>query len=294
MSSLFAKLSLVFVAFVWGSGFVVAQMALDAGVSPFYMMSFRFSIAFVIMMAIAIPYIHVQYRSHIMPGIILGIFLFLGFAFQTIGLQYTTPSKNAFLTTTNIVMAPFIFWMLLKQRPSFRIFVGAVICLIGIAFISLSFHDFSMNKGDVLTLICAVFFAFHIVGMGYYTMEHNLNPTMLVFFQMGVAALLSIISALLFETFDFALTYKSIGSVLYLGVFSTMLAFFLQNNAQKYILSTTAAIILSLESVFGALLSVLILKEVLSLTMIIGAILVLFAIVIIETNVFSVKKSTVQ
>ena len=290
MTPLLAKLSLVLVSFIWGSGFIAAQIALDAGIRPFYMMSFRFSIAFFIMLWIAIPYMRSQYKSHILPGIILGTFLFLAFAFQTIGLQYTTPSKNAFLTVTNVVIAPFVFWLLLKKMPSLRIFIGAIICFIGIAFISLSFHDFSINRGDVLTLICAVLFAFHIVCMGYYTMEKGVNPVLLVFFQMGIAAFLSIISALLFEEFDVSLSYKSVGSVFYLGAFSTMLAFFLQNCSQKYVLATTTAIILSLESVFGALLSILILKEVLSLKIIVGAVIVFISILIVETNIFSIKR----
>ncbi len=279
-----SSVGLLLTAFVWGSGFVAAQIALDAGVRPFTMMSIRFSIACVIMAGIAFRQIKKEFVSHIKPGIVIGIFLFAAFAFQTFGLQYTSPAKNAFLTASNVVIVPFVFWIILKRRPSIHTFVGACFSIVGIALIAVSFRNFSMELGDFLTLISAVLFAFHVVYIGYYTKERGGNPLVLVFFQMGVAALLSFLSAFFFEDSSFEITRTSVLSLVYLGVFSTMLAFLLQNASQKYVVSTTAAILLSTESVFGALLSVWVLGEVLSFKVGVGAAFVLFAVLIAETK----------
>lgn len=285
VQNIVSKSVLLLVAFIWGSGFVAAQIALDSGISPFYMMTFRFSIASVVLCICFRRSMKINFKKHLLPGVILGFFMFVAFALQTIGLQYTTPSKNAFLTATNVIVAPFIFWIIFKNSPSISIFSGALIALLGVGIISLDISNISINRGDTLTLLCAIFFAFHIVYIGYYTKTHGLDPIKLVVLQMCTATILSILSAFLFETYHFTITYKSIGAVLYLGFFSTLLAFLLQNIAQKYVISTTTAIILSTESLFGTLMSVLLLDDIITYKLVIGGIFILVAIIITETPV---------
>ncbi|XMB85248.1 DMT family transporter [Mycoplasmatota bacterium WC44] len=290
MNKLVAKISLIIVAIIWGSGFVAAQLALDSGITPFYMMTFRFSIAAILLFIIFYRTLKNEVKSHLKPGVILGMFMFLAFAFQTVGLQYTTPAKNAFLTSTNVIIAPFLFWIIIRKKPDIYTFIGSVFVLVGIGFISIDPVNLSISIGDFYTLICAVLFACHIVYIGYYSQERNLNPITLVFLQMSTSSILSIICAISFESFVFDITIISVGSVFYLGLFSTLIAFLLQNTAQKYVVSTTAAIILSTEAVFGAFFSVLLLGEMLTASIIIGGTLVFIAIIITETKLSFLKR----
>lgn len=285
MNEKLAQGLLFLVAIVWGTGFVASHIALETGITPYYMMGLRFSIAGLIVFAVFFKRILAGIRSHMKTGSILGFFLFLAFAFQTIGLQYTTPSKNAFLTAINVVIAPFIYWVLLKKPVDKYTKIGAALAVVGIGYLTLNGGATGVNIGDILTLVCAVFFALHIVFVGYYAKDHDYDPITLVFYQFLVAALLSWGSTLVFEDFSYtAITTSGWGSIFYLGIFSTLVAFFVQNIAQKYVDQTKTAIILSTEAVFGTLASVVIVKEALTTNMIIGSIIVFIAIIIVETK----------
>lgn len=286
MSQKKATLLLFIVAIIWGGGFVAVKHALNTGVTPFYLVTFRFGIASVALLLFAYKRIKPHLRTHMIPGALLGLFLFLGFAFQTFGLELTTPSKNAFLTSTYVVMAPFIYWVVSKKFPDKHTIIGAFLTVIGIGFLSLD-GNLSLNTGDVLTLVCALFFALHIIFIGHYSREDSkmkADPLALVFYQMVFATIFALIAALIFEDFTTSLDPVGAMAILYLGIFSTMLAFFLQNYAQKFVTESKSAIILATESVFGAMFSVLLLGEILSLNMIIGFVLVFIALIITETK----------
>ncbi len=287
-----ATILLFIVAIIWGGGFPAVKFALQTGITPFYLITSRFSIAAVLIFIFSYKKMKPHLRTHLVPGLILGTFLFLGFAFQTFGLELTTPSKNAFLTSTYVVIAPFIYWIVAKHLPDKYTMIGAVLTIFGIGFLTLD-DKLSLNQGDLLTLICAGFFALHIIFIGHYSRKDSkmkADPLTLVFYQMLFAALLAFISALIFEPFNATPELTGILSIIYLGVFSTMLAFFLQNYAQQYVSESQSAIILATESVFGAIFSVLLLSEILSTNMIIGFTLVFIAIIITETKLSFIKK----
>lgn len=277
----YADLSLLFVALAWGGGFVVLKDALDS-ITPFYVMAVRFALTALILMIIFWKKFKNISKQDINAGMIIGVFLFLGFATQTVGLQYTTASKSAFLTGTNVVIVPFLAWMVHKQRPDGYAMVSTFIALIGIALLTLE-GSLTINNGDALTLACAVSFAGHIVSVGY--LGKGKDPLLLTTLQMIVAALLFIIFAALFEPVPETLISSDIfGAVAYMVLFPTLLAFLIQNVAQQLTTSTHAALILCLESVFGTLLAVIILKESLTIQAILGCTLIFAAIVITETK----------
>jgi drug/metabolite transporter (DMT)-like permease len=139
-----------------------------------------------------------------------------------------------------------------------------------------------MGYGDFLTLICAVFFAMHISSTGYFAKESD--PYIISIVQLGTAALLSLIFALLFEDRPATIQVQTIMPILYLAVFSTMLAFLLQTIAQKHTNSTHAAIILSLEAVFGSTFAIMFLKEELTLRFFIGCMSILISVITSETK----------
>ncbi|MDR7855436.1 DMT family transporter [Tissierella sp.] len=276
----YADMSLLLVAIIWGSGFIVTKNALDH-ITPFYMLFYRFFVSAVLLSVIFFKKIRKASLKDIKGGVIIGLFLFAGFATQTVGLQYTEAGKQAFITATNVVMVPFIYWGISKKKPDKFDLAAAFLCLVGIGILSLD-SNLAMGYGDFLTLICAVFFALHISSTGYFAKESD--PYVISIVQLATAAVLSLIFALLFEGKPLAIQGQTIIPILYLAVFSTMLAFLLQTIAQKYTNSTHTAIILSLEAVFGSTFAIIFLKEELSLRFFIGCMSILISVVTSETK----------
>lgn len=280
--ALFADLGLVAVAFVWGSGFVASKNALDS-MSPMMLMAVRFTVAALLSGFIFRKNLKTVSKETIKAGCVIGFFLFTAFAAQMIGLQYMLAGKQAFLTGTNVIMVPFIFWAVKKQQPDQYNFVAAFIMLLGLALLTIDFSaGFTLNPGDALTLLCAFLYACHIVVVGIYSKEHD--PIALTVIQLGFAALVSLAYVIIFGEFTLAIPLAGLFNGLYLGVFCTFLAFLGQTVAQKYTNSTHAAIILSLEAVFGSLLSILILGDNFTFTMFLGCLIIFLGILTAETK----------
>ncbi|WP_438313467.1 DMT family transporter [Sporosarcina sp. FA9] len=274
------EIGLIITAIIWGSGFVASAVALDH-YTPYQILAARFLMGVLILSIVFYKRFNKTTRSTMIKGMILGVFLYLAFVLQTVGLQYTTPSKNAFLTAINVVIVPFIGFVIYKKRLDVFELIGAVMAVTGVAVLSLKLSS-EINFGDMLTLACAFAFAFHI----FYTARfvRNEDPVLITIIQMATAAIISIIVVLFKGETTFAMESAGLLPLIYLGIFSTTLAFLLQTVAQKYISETKAAIILSTEAFWGMLFSVLILSEVLTGKMAIGAILILGAIIVSETK----------
>ncbi|MCY6484696.1 DMT family transporter [Clostridium aestuarii] len=278
--SILADMSLLLVAIVWGGGFVAVKDALD-NIPPFCIVALRFIIATLLLCIVFWKKIRLVTKKDIKSGTVIGIFLFGGYATQTIGLQYTTAAKQGFLTATYVVIVPFLAWIVNKKRPDLYSIIAAFLTLIGIGMLSLQ-DSLHIGLGDSLTLVCAVFFAAQIIAISFYT--ETVDPIILTIVQLGVCGIISAVSALAFETIPKQIGTQSIMSVLYLGLFSTMLATIIQNIAQKYTYETHAAIILSMESLFGCILSVLLLGELFTIKMVFGSIFILAAVITAETK----------
>ena len=281
---------LILVTVIWGGGFVASDMALES-MKPFQIMMVRFLLASVLMGVIS----RGQRKSEeklkdragaIKAGVLMGVTLFMGFAFQIIGLQYTTPSKNAFLTALNVVIVPFIAFVILKKKIGAKGIIGAVMSVLGVALLSLN-GNFTVSLGDGLTLFCAVGFAFQIFFTSEFVKKYPASVLNTV--QMFTAFVLSAISLMIFGENDFHVTTQGWLSVLYLGVVSTTICYLLQTACQKYIDETKAAIILSMESVFGTIFSILILHEVVTVRMVIGCAVILAAVIISNMSETSEK-----
>ncbi|NLM68242.1 MAG: DMT family transporter, partial [Enterococcus sp.] len=204
------KVALFFVAIIWGTGFVASSLALET-FTPNEILVIRFSLAFVVLLVLNFPRLKQIKKKEVLKGSLVGLFLYLGFYFQTVGLQYTTPSKNAFLTAVNIVIVPFLALIVLREKLSYKTFAGAGVTLLGIGFISLESGFQQMNQGDLLTLVCAFFFALQIFLTDIFAKEMKTWSLMLV--QMGVASLLAWLSFFfsqgsftLFDQINFTLT----------------------------------------------------------------------------------------
>ena len=272
---------LILVTVIWGGGFVASDIALES-MKPFQIMMVRFLLASVLMGIISLGQKNREEKSvdrigAIRAGILMGIALFVGFSLQIIGLQYTTPSKNAFLTALNVVIVPFIAFIILKKKIRAKGIIGAILSVVGVALLSLN-GNLTLGLGDALTLICAVGFAFQIFFTSEFVKKYPVSVLNMV--QMITAFVLSAVSLVFFGETDFQVTTQGWLSVLYLGVISTTLCYLLQTACQRYVDETKAAIVLSMESVFGTIFSIIILHEVITLRMVIGCVIILTAVII--------------
>lgn len=271
---------LLITAIVWGGGFIGVVESLDT-LTPFYMIATRFAMASILMLVCFFKKFRTIEKSDLIPGIASGFFLFLGFAFQTIGAMYISVGKLAFLTALNVIMVPFIVFVCFKEKIKKYNLVSSFIAVVGFAFLNLSKEaGFSIGVGELLGIGCAIGFAGQIALLGHFANKRD--PIKLAILQMLTCTILGIICAILFEAPPKAITLEMIMPVTYLGIFSTFVAFLFQTIGQKYTSASRAAILLSMESVFGISLSVLILKEAITTSMVIGASLIFAAVIIAE------------
>lgn len=273
-------------AIVWGSGFVITAVALEY-LTAYQVMAGRFILASIILTVIFGYKLKKATKSVVWKGIILGTILYIAFALQTVGLQYTTPSKNAFLTAVNVIVVPLIAYAVYKRRIDGYEIIGSIIALVGIGCLSLQ-GSLTMNIGDALSLACAVAFAFDIFCTNLFVQKED--AIALTIIQFLTASVLGIIVVVSQGDIPTTFEKEAIYSIIYLGIFSTTIAYLCQNVANQYTTATKAAIILSTESFFGMVLSVIFLHEVLTSRMIIGAVLILLAILIAEVKPAYPKK----
>ena len=284
-TSIAASAGLLLAATIWGFSFVIVKDSLDY-IGAFYMVAYRYTIASVVMSLIFIKKWKLLSWDYIRHGSLTGLFLFLAYATQTVGCDYTTAGKNAFLTTFYVIMIPILTWLLFKKRPRFYVFIAALMSLSGIGLLALGSGDKGFNIGDLLTLICGIFFALHII----YTEKYNRaggDPLFLTLLQFIFTAIAGWICAPFLEgSFPAATAFtgRVVLSMLYLGLLSTMVGFSLQNIGLKYVQSSIASLFLSFESVFGILFSTIFLHEVFTLKMFIGCTLIFLAVILAENG----------
>ncbi len=291
--SFLGSAGLLLTAAIWGFAFVIVKDSLDY-IGAVYMIAFRYSIAAIAMGLVFIKKWKLLDARYIRHGLLTGVFLFIAYTTQTIGCDYTTAGKNAFLTTIYVILIPILLWIMYKDRPGWYVFVAAVLSMTGIGLLALGAGDaVGLNRGDWLTLICSLFFAMHIVWTARYADQGDAT-LFLTLLQFVVCAVLGWIFA---PFFDGALPVEGvknprvISSMLYLGLLSTMLCFSLQNLGLKYVGSALSSLFLSFESVFGILFSTIILHEVFTTRMFFGCLLIFAAVILAEngSKIFSVK-----
>ena len=271
-----AEAFLVVVTAIWGCTFVVVKGAL-ADASPLPFLAVRFMLAGLLLLAI-LGRGQVD-RGTILPGSILGLFLFAGYLLQTWGLIYTTPSKSAFLTGFSVILVPVIM-MLSGFRMGSATLVGGVLGLFGIYLLVAPSGMAAVNRGDILTLAGALSFAVHIVLVGHYTKKFSFLH--LVPVQVLVVGLLSLVALPFVRDQTLHLTGRLVGAILVTAVLATGVAFSVQNWAQQYTPAAHTALIFALEPVFAALSSWLVIGEHFGGRVLLGSGLILAGMVISE------------
>ena len=275
---------------IWGSSFVIMKNTLDA-LPVMYLLAFRFTVASVLMGIFSIKQIKAMNKKTLRGGVVMGIFLFLAYTFQTYGLDNTTPGRNAFLTAVYCVIVPFLNWGIKRVRPDKYNISAAILCIIGVALISLT-DGMAMGKGELLTLIGGLMYGFHIIATESATKHSGVQ--VLSFLQFVVVAVLAWCSALFTEPMPQAIPAQSLMGLAYLSVFCTAICFFLQTVGQKLLPASQASIILTFESVFGVLFSVIFYNEVITLRTALGCIFMFAAVIISETKLSFIKKKELK
>lgn len=278
MKSLFGSLGLAAAAILWGGSFVVVKDSADS-VPVLYLLSFRYLIAVLGMGLLFFRRLKSLTLEAVREGAVLGALLFVSQFFQTLGCKYTTAGKNAFITAIYVVIVPFLCWGLEKEKPTGKNIVTALMALAGLGLLSFKGNEV-FQIGDLLTLVCGVGLAFHIVFIDKYTQEHD--PVLLTLLQFFFANLYSwaAVAAAGIPMPQGLFQGEILFSLLYLGIFSTMAGFLLQILCQKYVNPNAAAVILSMESVFGMLFSVIFLQEQVTAQLLAGCALMLAAVIL--------------
>ena len=281
-----AKVALFGASLIWGSSFLVVKNSVDT-ITPHVLLLIRFSVGGLLLCLIFFHRLRELNCDYFIKGSLLGLLLFLGYSLQTIGITDTTPGKNAFLSAIYCVLVPFIYWAVDRKKPDSYNFLAALVGITGIGFVSLN-GDLKIRMGDAFTLAGGIFYAAHMVALA--KLSRDKDPVLLTIMQFGYGSIFSLIIALLFEEAPAKLTTDTILGLAFLAVFATAGAILLQNIGQKYTSPTSASIILSLESVFGVLFSVLFYHEEITLRIFIGFALIFLAVIISETKLSFLKR----
>lgn len=288
-----AESGLLLIGILWGMGFVTVKIGLNAGMNTFYLMWLRFLGSFVLLSILFRKKIKKVSKDDLKAGLILGIIQYFGYVFQTYGAAHTTVGKNAFFTAINVIIVPYIFWILNKKRPDIFSFSASIICLIGVGIMSLDSNlNFThLNKGDVMTIISAFFFALQVAYTGYF--GRKVHPMNLVLLQM-------LVGGLLFAGTQFAtsglrevipLHGETLMAIIYAVVFSTAIPMMLQIYCQRLTTATKASILMSTESMFAPIFAFFVLGEIMTLRVALGAVFILFSVVVSETKLGLVKET---
>lgn len=284
-----AKPMLFAAALIWGTSFFIMKNALDI-MPVYYLLAIRFTAGAVLLSLVCWKKWKDFTADYLWRGAIIGGCLFLAYAVQTFGLSYTTPSKNAFLTAVYCVIVPFLYWAVMKRRPDRYNIAAALLCVSGVGLVSLN-GDLSVNIGDALTLICAFFYAAHIVAVAKVSPGKDIY--LLTIFQFGFAAVYSWCFGILNETFPVeAITDPAVFLPLaYLCIMATTVALLFQNVGQIWSDPASASVILSLESVFGVICSVIFYGDQVTVPMAIGFVLIFVAVLCSETKFSFLRKA---
>ena len=277
--SLLAKFALLIVAIAWGRSLVVVKSSTDV-VSPNFLLALRFTIGCFVLSVIFHKKLKQLNKKYLMHGAIIGFCLFLAYCSQTIGVIFAMPGKSAFLSSSYCVVVPFLAWVVEKRRPDHYNVIAAVLCVAGICLATFT-NSISLSLGDGLALLSAVLFAAHIVSVAKF--GKDLDPILITILQFGFAAVFAWMFTLTVERpIHFAADRSVIGGILYLAVICTALSLLLQNIGQKYTSSSSASLILSLESVFGVIFGVVFSGEKINAQLMAGFVFIFAAILVSE------------
>lgn len=281
------QIGLFTAAILWGSSFPISKVALQY-FSPIFITMVRYLLGGIILGIIINKKVLTITKKQFLGGAVLGLIFYTAYLTQIIGLQYTDPSKQSFLAALYVIVVPFLYWIAYKKRPDIYNIVAALLTVVGIYLLTATGPG-GFNKGDLITVFSSFLYALHIATIGY--LVKKIDPIILTFLQSIVAGVIGLIVSLIMEPFPSEFPMAGVLGVLYLTVFCTIIAYGLQIVGQKYVSEMKTSILLSLEAVFGTLLSVIFLGDVFTVTMFIGTVVIFIGILVSETKLAFLNKT---
>jgi putative membrane protein len=289
-----SRLALLTTAVVWGSSLVVLSLVRDA-FAPNMVLAIRFGVASLVLSLIFAPRFKHYDKTYLINGSIIGVFLFIAYSAQTIGVVSAggAPGRSGFISASYCVIVPFLAWIFLRERPDIYNISAAVLCITGLFFVFykdlIGSANVGITLGDFYALLSGLLFAAHIVSVAKF--GKGKDPILITITQFAMATIISIIVTFLFE--DNSKMIINTGSILgvgYLAIMCTAIALLFQTIGQSNTPSSTAAIILGLESIFSIIFAVIWAGEVLSVFSVIGFFFIFIAIIVSETKLSFLKK----
>ena len=285
-----ADIVLFTVALSWGATFVIVQDAIK-DIPVFAFLFLRFFLSFILMFLLSLKYIKQLDKTLVKSGIFLGSLFFLGYATQTYGLVYTKSSVVAFITGLNVVIVPIVVYVLFKQRVYIFSIIGAVIAAFGLWLLTGADGIDSFGKGEFYSLLCATFFAIHIVYTAKLSKRYNIF--LLVSIELLTVAMLSLFASLAVDPFTLPkeYSYPLILALVTTVLFATVYALFMQTYMQQFTTPAKTAIIFTMEPASAAVFSYFYAHEILNTTQVTGGVIMIAAMLIAEIGSYYRNKS---
>jgi len=283
-----ADFLLLMVAVAWGSTFFVVQAAVNE--TPVYTFLFwRFSLAGLLMALISFKQLRLINKEVLKAGILLGLFMFLGYAFQTFALTYTYSSTVGFITGLSVIVVPFISFLLFKHKASLFSTLGAVIAAIGLYFLTLN-SEIGFSLGELYAFVCAMMFALHIVFTGHLSRQHNIY--LLVTIQFLTVGICSFVGGFAMEGSIIPPNTDKlfINAIAITVIFATIFAFWVQTAMQRFTTAAKTAIIFTMEPVSAGIFGYFFANELLSFSQIGGAVLILCGMLLAELGSYVIEQ----
>lgn len=275
--STLAKIALLLTAVLWGSTFTIGKLAAQV-FSASFIIAFRFLIAGIALLIAAYPQRKQLDTRYFVDGFWMGLTLYISYVLQVGGLALdTSPGKSAFLCTTYSVMVPFLHWFVTKQPPKVHHLICVFLCLSGVGILSLS-GGWGMSLGDVLTVLSGIPCAMNIVISSI--VSKNKNVLLLTTIELWVVTAFSWLSVWIGKDFPARFPADAVGGIIYLGLIATALCLYMQSYGLKHAEPAIGGMLLSLESVFGVVFSVIIYHETITIRMLAGFAVIFFAILL--------------
>jgi len=282
-----ADLALLLVTVFWGAGFPVTKFALQT-IPPFYHIGLRFLVAAVLLSVIFFKKVSKLDKSIVRPAITMASLLFLTYALQTVGLLYTTASKSAFYSGLAVLFVPILSFIFYKAAINRSTLISIILAFIGLFLLSFSGNIFSFNIGDFMTILNSATYAVLLLFTSDYVKKHD--ATQLSIVQMYFVSIMGFIAAFIFDRWETQISLLSFNSLMFSAVLCTAFAFWMQATAQKFTSASHVALIFTMEPLFGALTSWLLLGEILGLKGFVGGCFIISAMLIAELDLTEIKQ----
>jgi drug/metabolite transporter (DMT)-like permease len=284
------KILIFLTAIVWGLGFPFASLALASGYSPINIIFFRFLISSVVLTVLFYKHLFKLKKVTLLIAPFIGTIIFTGFYFQITGQSLTSIANTAFITQMNIVIIPILWALIKKERIRNKTIITTLVAILGLYFLSVFGKGFSrLNLGDLLVFIGALLISLRIIFGSLLQSKYHSDPVNLTIISAYTITVISGVLTLFIGDVP-AITLSNFWPLIFLGIVNSAIGYLIQMHALDHLKPETMSLILSFESVIGSVASIFILQEVLTLNIILGGSLILFAILYSNWKIGQIRR----